>query len=196
MFFDGNDMKYVSIDIETTGLPSESCQILEIGAVMDDLSESFDPQPREIFHRYVQHSEYHGQPYALAMNQDILYTLAKGEHPDISWACDISAEFAEWLYLRGQFRPGIKVTVAGKNFAGFDKPFLKMFPKFTELINLHHRSIDPGTLWMKPTDSEIPSTEECMRRAGLEGVVAHTAVEDAIVVCKLIRRKWGLLCDR
>lgn len=183
-------MKYVSIDLETTGLDAACCQILEIGAVMDDLSESFDPQPREIFHRYIKHPEYHGQPYALAMNQDILYILAKGEHPDISWACDISAEFAEWLYSRGQFRPEIPITVAGKNFAGFDKPFLRVFPQFTELVKLHHRSIDPGTLWMKPTDTEIPSTRECMRRAGLDGKVAHTAVEDATVVCKLIRRKW------
>lgn len=180
-------MKYVSIDIETTGLDAECCQILEIGAVMDDLSESFDPQPREIFHRYIQHSEYHGQPYALAMNQDILYTLAKGEHPDISWACDISAEFAEWLYLCGQFRPEIKITASGKNFAGFDMPFLRKLPYFNEHVKLHHRSLDPGPLYLQSGDTEVPGTEECMRRAGITGQVAHTAVEDAIMVCRLIR---------
>jgi len=183
-------MRYVSIDLETTGLDAESCQILEIGAVIDDLSKPFDPQPCEIFHRFVKHPEYHGQPYALALNQEILYALAKDAHPHISWACDVAAEFAEWLYSRGRFDREVPVTAAGKNFAGFDKPFLTMFPKFTEFVNLHHRSIDPGTLWMESTDTVIPSTEECMRRAGLDGEVAHTAVEDATVVCKLIRRKW------
>ena len=29
-------MKYVSIDLECTGLDEESCQIIEIGAVIDD----------------------------------------------------------------------------------------------------------------------------------------------------------------
>lgn len=31
-------MKYVSIDLETTGLDFECCEILELGAVLDDIS--------------------------------------------------------------------------------------------------------------------------------------------------------------
>ena len=32
-------MKYASIDIETTGLDPETCAIIEIGIILDDLAE-------------------------------------------------------------------------------------------------------------------------------------------------------------
>ena len=31
-------MKYISIDLETTGLSSETCEVIEFGAVLDDLT--------------------------------------------------------------------------------------------------------------------------------------------------------------
>jgi len=186
-------MKYVSIDLETTGLDARTCQVLEIGAVIADLNQCFNPQPCDIFHRYVRHPEYQGQPYALALNQDILYILAAGEHPDITWVCDVIPDLAEWLYLRGHFNHDVAITVAGKNFAGFDKPFLQRLPKFNDHVKLHHRSLEPGTLFLRPGDTEVPGTEECMRRAGIDGSVAHTAVEDAKMVCRLLR--YGFLTN-
>lgn len=99
--------------------------------------------------------------------------------------------FSNWWYtINGFTLP--KITAAGKNFASFDLPFILKTPK-SNLIEIRHRSIDPGTLWMKPTDEKVPNTKECMCRAGIDGEVAHTAVEDAIVVIKLIRKKYGLL---
>jgi DNA polymerase III epsilon subunit-like protein len=181
-------MKYVSIDLETTGLDSESCQIIEFGAVYDDLSKSFNVV-RRVFHRFVRHPVYTGEPYALAMNQKILYTLAKNEHPEICDARRLAEEFHSWLY---SFDMKLPIVAAGKNFAGFDKPFLGHVPGFNELVNLHHRCLDPGSMYFDPTrDEVVPSTQECLRRAGLDDTVAHTAVEDAMDVCRLIR--WKLL---
>ena len=91
------------------------------------------------------------------------------------------------MYLRGHFDPEVAVTAAGKNFAGFDKPFLLKLPRFTDLIRLHHRSLDPGSMWVRSDDNKVPSTKECMRRADIPDAVAHTAIEDAIMVCRLIR---------
>ena len=53
-------MPYVSIDIETTGLDPDTCQILEIGAVWDDWTKPIDQLPT--YRRLVVHSEYRGTP--------------------------------------------------------------------------------------------------------------------------------------
>ena len=50
----------ISIDLETTGLNSETCQILEIGAVTSE---------GETFHCYVDNGLIQGEPYALQLNQ-------------------------------------------------------------------------------------------------------------------------------
>lgn len=185
-------MKYVSIDLETTGLNSHNCQVLEIGAVCDDLSHSFNGHPCQIFHRFVSHHDYYGEPFALALNQQILYTLARGTDPDICDVHDVADQFAGWLAALG-FNPEIPVVAAGKNFAGFDKPFLTKLPRFEAVVKLHHRCLDPGSMYFDPTRDEIvPSTQECLNRAGIDTEVSHTAVEDALDVCRLIRWKLGL----
>ena len=53
-------MPYVLIDIETTGINPDVCQILEIGAIYDDGTKPIDTLP--IFHRYVCHNTYIGEP--------------------------------------------------------------------------------------------------------------------------------------
>ena len=67
-------MPYVSIDIETTGLDPETCQILEVGAVFDDWTKAIGDLPK--FHCYVIHKQIVGQPYALALNADTLRRIA------------------------------------------------------------------------------------------------------------------------
>ena len=66
-------MKYVCIDIETTGLDPVNHQILQFAAVIrdtDKMSEPLSESPTMVC--YVEHENYHGQPYALAMNSKIL----------------------------------------------------------------------------------------------------------------------------
>jgi len=100
---------------------------------------------------------------------------------------DIAPVFVTWLESC-EFDPyKTAITPAGKNFASFDRGFLKELPGF-DRIKIHHRVIDPAMLFFNPTiDKAPPGTEECMRRAGIEGDVKHTAVEDAIAVIKMIR---------
>ena len=175
-------MPYVSIDLETTGLNPDCCQILEVGAVYDDWSKPLKELP--VFHRYVVHHAYRGQPYALAMNADILRRLSgvtSGE--DFCRPEDIGDQFEFWLASCG-WDTKKPITPAGKNFSSFDLPFLKMvgFP------TLKHRSIDPAMMyWLPLEDEKLPDMKTCMERAGIVGAVAHTAVEDALVVVQLIR---------
>lgn len=76
--------RYISLDIETTGLDPHQHNILEFGAVLDDLSVQapLDELPR--FHAYVLPPSdvgYTGDPYALQMNAGILRVIANRGRP-------------------------------------------------------------------------------------------------------------------
>jgi len=82
-----------------------------------------------------------------------------------------------------------RITVAGKNVAGFDIPFL---PKCLQ-ARFRHRVIDPGTLFTDwENDKCIPDLGKCKERAGLEATVAHDTYDDAIDVIRLLRTKYAV----
>lgn len=59
------------------------------------------------------------------------------------------------------------------------------------MIKYRHRIIDPSILyvdWSK--DESLPSLDECLKRAGIEKSVTHTAVEDAWDVIQVLRKKY------
>jgi oligoribonuclease len=177
-------MPYVSIDLETTGLDPDTCQILEIGAVFDDWTKPIDKLP--VYHRYVQSSIYTGEPYGLALNEKILKRLAGT--PENNWlrAQEVAEDFIDWLQIDCGWpnTDDHKITATGKNFASFDLPFLKKVGRFP----FAHRVLDPAPLYYRPLEDEgLPDTKTCMERAGMDGKVAHTAVEDALAVVTLVR---------
>lgn len=183
-------MKYVSIDIETTGLNPETCQVLELGAVIENSKLPIDLLPR--FHCYILHPHTKGEPYALAMNQKILYRIATREAGyNYLTTAEVGPAFAKWL-TDNDVDPQ-HVLAAGKNFAGFDLQFLKKLntdffqTPFSDHVHFKHRVIDPGSMFLIPGDQEPPNTKLCMERAGIGGEVAHTALEDAEVVVELVR---------
>jgi DNA polymerase III epsilon subunit-like protein len=68
-------MKYVSIDIETTGLDPDNDQVLSIGAVIEDTENSgfFEEVPK--FHGVIKRNSIKGGLYAINLNRDLLETL-------------------------------------------------------------------------------------------------------------------------
>ena len=195
---------YVSIDTETTGLDPETCQVIEIGAVIDDWTTPFSLLPK--FRCYVDHGTFVGQPYALSMHASIFRAIAKGptldeQHGKGGWMKGdgvpvyrpeiVTGVFINWLHCNGLHLRDEKIIVAGKNYGSFDQQFLKRLPRFHH-VRIKHRYIDPGNLYYNPSiDDGPPDMKECMVRAGIEGEVSHTAVEDAMTVVKLIRY-WEL----
>jgi DNA polymerase III epsilon subunit-like protein len=187
---------YCSIDIETTGLDRDNHMILEIGAVLDDWVSSVETLPK--FRCYVDNGPLiQGSPYALSMHPKIFRYIAtngKEREPDqegiaIIKVKHVAQEFLTWLQ-RWNMKPCTRhLTAAGKNFAGFDQQFLRRLPRWEEFIPTQHRVIDPGNLYWDPRidGNGLPNLKTCMERAGIPGTVAHTALEDAIVVVKLIR---------
>ena len=184
---------YVSIDIETTGLNPHNCQILEIGAVIEDWKTSISDL--STFHCYVDHGDpVIGSMYALSMHPKILRRIAT-EEEGYSYLKpgEVAEKFKEWLLNNG-FDPSQRhLTVAGKNFASFDRQFLEMLPHWSALVPMQHRSIDPENLYWDPwLDLEgLPDLKTCMKRAGILGEVVHNAVEDATVVVRLIRHHFA-----
>jgi DNA polymerase III epsilon subunit-like protein len=178
-------MKYVSIDIETTGLNPETCQVIEFGAVIEDTNTNTPLNELPSFHRYVQHDSYCGEAYALSMHQKIFERIAK--KPDGFNYCKpnhLLTQFDNWLEDNKVVG---KINVAGKNFAAFDLQFLKKLNWFDQL-SLSHRFIDPAMLYVDfRHDGGVPNLQTCLDRAGISETVAHTAVEDALSVINLIR---------
>lgn len=77
-------MKFVTIDIETTGVPGkdghiEDLQILEFGAIIEDTNNplAYDDIPK--FNKIIRHNTYSGGAFAINMNARIFEILAKRE---------------------------------------------------------------------------------------------------------------------
>ena len=193
-------MRYVVIDIETTGLDEETCQLIEFGAVYDDQSKPLTQVPvgREgtptvffpTFHRYLYYDFYQGEPYAIWLNAAYFEKrkkLGKDECFD-KWVKpeDLLMEFYGWMESVGYDTK--KILVAGKNYKGFDEKFLSRLPSYEER-RWHHRHVDPAMCFTNfRQDEEPPALDECLKRAGINKSVAHTALEDAVDVAMLLRR--------
>jgi len=180
---------YVSIDIETTGLNPENCQVLEIGAVIDDGTTPIEDCPT--FHRYVDHGLILGEPFAVSMHPTILRRIATHEEGYTylqPW--EVATRFCDFLKKNGLDPENEKIVVAGKNYASFDARFLSKITSWDKHVQVHHRILDPAALYWRPEIDGVglPNTKTCMERAGINGEVAHTAIEDAQMVVRLIRR--------
>ena len=70
-------MKYISIDIETTGLDPENCQVLSIGAVIEDTNDIKPLADLPTFHGVVLPNRIEGDPYAINLNRDLLQTIVQ-----------------------------------------------------------------------------------------------------------------------
>lgn len=188
-------MKLVSIDLETTGLDPDTCDILEFAAVLDDLSVMVPIEKLPVFHTYFIKDKYIGEPFALSMHPEIFRRIAERDTKKYNF---MSATKLGWAFRKFLVNNGYKeehdqvvITAAGKNFAAFDLQFLKRKTDMLKHINVRHRIIDPAILYLEIGDNAPPSITECKKRAHLDPVVAHTAEADAKDVIQLVRNKIG-----
>lgn len=214
--------KFISIDIETTGLDPEVNQIVEVGAVYDTRGYAgvgsgpaiVECRSLPKFRAVLMHDELVINPYCANLHKDLWEEMLKATVGTLSDAHnakgiithyvkpqDFERVFHKWLCgvidntLRDEdFHPESPVTinVAGKNPAGFDIPFLLELPEWSnELVKFRRRIIDPAMLcFVEETDTELPDLQTCLDRCSIDSTVKHTAVEDALDVIKILRRKW------
>lgn len=194
-------MKYISVDIETTGLDASTSDIIEFAAIYDDTERPLDECKK--FQSYIKPAN--GQylrvwPANLTFNQP-LYDVYNRWVP--SWASayennmldivGLRTLLIQWFLDLGFDTEKDRFTVAGKNFVVFDYSFLKDIFSFTPqygMITLRHRTLDLGSMFLLPGDREIPNTDECLKRAKINKTAYnHRALDDALMVCKLVRFK-------
>lgn len=201
---------FVSIDLETTGLDAQKCQILEIGLVFDNSTVQVEHQHIDKYLEtlptarcYIKHERIVGEAYALMMNANIIKQLALAHRQRFSIAEDNTEiirayDAAQWVNDQIKtlipFEQQKRVTVAGKNFQSFDIHFLRNLEDWAKTEeSLNRRVLDPGTLYFNPLEEDVPpSLDECLQRAGWKDrKVNHTAVEDAKDVLRVLRAHWA-----
>lgn len=190
-------MKFVSIDTETTGLEPSWCQVLEIAAIVADLEET-PVEKLPVFHCYVVHERIVGEPFALAMNAEILRTIATrnqtGAIGNFLYPWEVGPQFSGFLEKNGiDFR---NCPAAGKNFASFDRQFLERLEDFRDFIKFKHRALDPALAFWDPVNDEwLPNTQLCLKRANMPPMLRHRAIDDAAEVVGLVRRSAKMLAS-
>ncbi len=190
-------MRYLSLDLETSGSDPLRHQVLELAAVVEDTRRSTATPLAELpaFRRALRYPEIVGTPGALALNARLLAELADNtrlDAPDICRPEEVLLQLREFLLANG-FRPDkkdrVSVTLAGKNVATFDLLFLRQLPGWGTLVKAEPATLDPAAFYLNwHKDSRLPTMLICQARAGdAEPHVAHEALADALEVVRLLR---------
>lgn len=197
-------MKFVAIDIETTGLDPKLDQILQFGAVIADTEKGI----LDRFQCNFVYERIRGNPYAISnmsVNHELIMAMdgiLKTDMSELSKHNDMNprniildttrldtyqSQFEGW-YNRFLTENDIIKTpsYAGKNIAMFDLPFI-----WGAGIKLkaRHRLLDPAILYYQEGDETLPDHQTLLQRVGVEKKVAHSAVEDAEDIANLILHK-------
>lgn len=187
-------MQYFSLDIETTGLDPVNCDVLQVAIVRDEINGTEQPPVNDLpyFEAIIHHNTLLGEPYALAMNVDLIRAISHGtpsskytiayhgrEVPVVQDPETMAARALEWL---GQFpRPWI---VAGKNVAGFDLRFLP--EELTKAF--HYEAIESGSVALGArTDYWHRSAPPHLKELDSKNPHPHDALEDARAVVRILR---------
>lgn len=192
-------MKYVSIDIETTGIDPVHNDIIEFAAIIDDIANKKSICDLPKFHRYIKKDGYYmGEAKVLAMHKNIFEKISQ-DTEDCIYINDLMYAFGNFLQNNG-IEPNkygqIIINVAGKNFGSFDYQFLKqkISKENWNNISFRKRFLDPAILYYEEGDFALPDLPSCVERFQKETNYkykwnSHNALDDALEVVKLIRHK-------
>lgn len=178
-------MKYISIDIETTGLDPEKNNILEFAAVMDyDSSVTVENLP------YIQYYIHHDLLCVSPSNLKFLGVDYYQKWMD-SKQCHLSYAIGDLLRGFKDLALPERTPIAGMNYPSFDHQFLLKDDTYKAVHSKYfgHRYLSPAMFYLKADDETIPGTEELCRRSGVKynRDEAHDALYDARLVVQLIR---------
>lgn len=200
-------MRFCSIDLETSGTNDEIHQVLEIGAVVDDLEDQKPLDELPEFHTYVEHETYNVSEYCLGMHSEtgIFEKLSSynGERAENVLSRseaikELNAFLNRELQLVSWPEEGRgRLNICCHNFTVFDFRFIR------DAVDWHMQdgAVDSGDVWdvnriypfdpcnfyMRPGDDRVCGTRMAMDRAGIEAEDLHTAVSDARDMIRLTR---------
>lgn len=190
-------MRYLSIDLETSGADPERCQVLEFAAVLEDtLKPEVPVEDLPAIRLAVQHEGIWGTVGALTVNAHLLKELSEARQknnlpPNHCLPVEVLPRFAHFLDEQEVNRKRALVA-AGKNFASFDLPFIQRLAGYGELLTISNAVLDPAILFLRwKEDKKLPNMSSCKVRAGLSEKVHHTALEDARDIIRLLRKQYA-----
>ncbi len=198
-------MRYLSIDIETTGLNPKKNQMVEFGAVIEDMTnpEAIGDLPSFRAVIVSPTDEYQISPFVMQMHTALFEAIGSSDKRLLAehgayqaeghtqrhefwytYATNLERLFFAWVTKHNVFTAKGKIIPAGKNFFGFDYRFIE---PLMQNIKFHHRCLDPVMYYLKATDRKPPDLQLCCERANIEMSNYHTAIGDARMVIELIR---------
>lgn len=187
-------MKYVSIDIETTGL-GHGCEMIEFAAVLEDSAQAADRPIASLpyINLFIQPQRHDNsswwEPEAARMHAESGLTKAWADALKSGAAVterQLAQKLRAWLRDNGAATFTVnglsesKIIVAGKNFSGFDARFL---PEEIKQM-FHHRVIDPGSACINWNADSPPSLKD------LAPLAPHEALADARAVIQALRSTY------
>ena len=195
-------MRYVAIDVETTGL-SERCGLLELAMVAEDTTQPFLVEDLPYFRALFWPPDAVWEPFAMKMHRanGLLDEILSAERRDGEYAWEVLRCWLRGNDTHGPYGdvesvplhapllsiPGTepqlpKIVAAGKNFAGFDKRFIGPIAK-----HFDYRSIDPGSVFVDWSKDRLPGLADLVPPSGL---AKHRALDDARDVVLALRRSY------
>lgn len=171
------------LDIESTGLAKDKCQILQIALVkMDSFNKSNSEYDKlNLFIRY--ETLTYVEPQAATMVANTLNNMENAPTEDIVGLHGAHIRVNDFFakhHINGE-----KFVLAGKNVSTFDLPIL-LNNKF-DMYNVSHRVLDVGSMYYEDF-GYIPNLNEINKLLGAEDVV-HDGLADCYNIIDAIKYK-------
>ena len=174
---------YLALDVETTGVNIEKVHVLQLAAVNDNGNAIRDLQT---FNEVIAWKEItYGEEYAMNLNKRLLERAEMGNN--VVTVGEAREKFSKWL---DEIQPQGRLTVAGKNAAGFDLPILVNKTNNFIFKRFLRRVLDPGSMYTEEFD-HIPDQTEINKLIGRQAVT-HDALQDCYDVVYAVRHKWQI----
>ena len=126
-------MKYISIDIETTGLDPDFNQILSIGAVIEDTLNPLPFEELPKFHAVIKRESVYGSIFALNMNKDLIQAMKDySEARTQELKDEVEEAFGAKFYEEDEVVEALYQFCFRNNMVEFDPDFLNKHVKLVD----------------------------------------------------------------
>src|SRR5436190_9940792 len=149
-------MKYISIDLETTGLDPKKDVILEFAAVIEDTENILPLNELPKLTLFVKHNRLVISPEVIYMHKE-LFTDMVGSKDFVESTSQLAMQFDIFL-SDNNIKSYNSLIAAGKNFTSFDLQFLNECNFFRDIPRrFSFRTLDPSILFLRKTDDSPPN---------------------------------------